>query len=541
MRRVTANRRSLHSHSFSNVPSVKIPRSSFDRSHTHKTTFDAGWLIPVLVDIVYPGDTFNVNSTFFARLATPLKPTMDQLHLDSFFFAVPCRLLWENWERMHGAQDDPGDSIDYTVPQFVNGGGGVPEGSLHDYMGIPTGVDNLPFSCLPARAYNLIWNEWFRDQNLQDSVRVDTGDAQGGTVNDYVLLRRGKRHDYFTSCLPWPQKGDAVSIPLGTTAPVVSTGDGIPEFQIDPSGSSPTTGITLQQNVQTSADNNAFWSADVDDGLVLQNVSAGWDDTKLEADLSSATAQTINALRLAFQTQRMLERDARAGTRINELILSHYGVDTGDARVQRPEYLGGGSTPLTMHPVAQTSSGNFLPNTPLGDLAGFGTITAVNHGFNKSFTEHCVVLGLISVRADLTYQQGLERFWSDETRYDHYYPSLAMLGEQEVLNKEIYADGSAADNDVFGYQERYGHLRYKPSRISGAFRSNAATPLDYWHLSQDFANLPVLGDTFIQDNPPVDRVIATPDEPHFILDSHFQMRCARPMPMFGVPGMIDHF
>lgn len=512
-------------HNFATVPNAEIPRSSFDRSHGYKTTFDAGYLIPIFVDEALPGDTFNLRMQGFARLVTPIFPIMDNMYMDTHFFAVPYRLLWDNWERFNGAQTDPGDSVDFVVPA-MQWSTGAEENSIADYFGIPVNV-GLPagISALPFRAYNLIWNEWYRDQNMQDSAVVNT-DNGPDTQAEYTLLRRGKRHDYFTSCLPWPQKGDSVDLPLGTSAPVIGVGDLQPTWDIDNQ-----TAVKIR-NTGAGANTLAVSATPAGQDFI------SWNDTKLEADLSTATAATINQLRQAFQVQKLLERDARGGTRYTEVIRAHFGVTSPDARMQRPEYLGGGSTPVNISPVAQTSE---TAATPQGNLAAFGTASLNGHGFSKSFTEHCLIIGLVSVRADLTYQQGLNRMWSRETRYDFYWPALSHIGEQAVLNKEIYVQNTAADEDVFGYQERYAEYRYKPSMITGQFRSTATTPLDAWHLAQEFTALPVLDNAFIAENPPIDRITAVPDEPHFLFDSYFSLRCARPMPMFGVPGLIDHF
>lgn len=544
---------SVMSHAFSRVPMAEIQRSTFDRSHAHKTTFDAGYLIPIFIDEALPGDTFNLRMSAFARLATPQKPIMDNMFLDSHFFAVPIRLIWNNWEKFNGAQDDPGDSTDFTVPQMTGpnvAGGGIAVGSLSDYFGLPTGplsggggTTGLTFNSLFHRAYNLIWNEWFRDQNIQDSVVVDKDDGPD-TYTDYVLLRRGKRHDYFTSALPWPQKGPDVALPLGTRAPVYGFGKYTNVWSTGPVGvyetgqSTPVNYATFRQ-IGEGSDDAKF--------IVQQDPNnAGFPG--VYANLTDATAATINALREAFQLQRMYERDARGGTRYTEIIKSHFGVTSPDARLQRPEYLGGGSSPVNIHPVAQTSASPGSPTSSdaQGNLAAFGTASFSGHGFTKSFTEHCVLIGLVSVRADLTYQQGVNRMFNRRTRFDFYWPALSHLGEQEILNREIYANvpdgsGDTQKDGVFGYQERFAEYRYKPSLITGQFRSTAATSLDIWHLSQEFSSLPTLDPTFIVENPPVDRVIAVPSEPHFLLDTYFKMKCARPMPVFGVPGLIDHF
>jgi hypothetical protein len=521
-------------HDFSNVPHANIPRSKFNRSSGHKTTMDFGDLVPIFVDEVYPGDTFNLNLSAFGRLATPINPVMDNMYLDTFFFFVPTRLLWDNWEKFNGEQTNPDDSTDYLIPKVGYPVGGYNTGDLADHFGLPIDVEVGAgvVNALPFRAYNLIYNEWFRDENLVDSVNVPTDDGPDSYPTDYTngaLLKRGKRHDYFTSCLPWPQKGDSVNLPLGTTAPVeLIEGLNVAgimnrAFDDDPTGAG---------DITTDANG---------DLLIGPTDVFGYYDPNgtLEVNLESATATTINDLRQAFQVQRMLERDARGGTRYTEIVRSHFGVTSPDSRLQRPEYLGGGSNPINTTPIAQTSSTD--ATTPQGNLAAFGTVGVSKNGFVKSFTEHGYIIGIASARADLTYQQGINKLWLRDERFDFYWPSFAHLGEQAVENREIYAQGTAADDEVFGYQERYAELRYKPSLVTGAFRSDAAASLDSWHLSQEFTDLPVLGETFITENPPIDRVVAVPSEPDLILDMYFHLNCVRPLPMFGTPGNIDRF
>ncbi len=520
---------SARQHQFSEVPHAGIQRSTFDRSHGLKTTFNAGELVPIYVDEALPGDTFSCNLTAFSRLATPIHPTMDNAFMDTHFFAVPIRLVWDDFEEFMGETKTykaAGSSRldgtpDFTVaapvpPTITAGGSGEAEASLSDYFGIPTQVAGLEFSALWHRAYTLVWNDWFRDENLQAPKTVLT--TSGADATTYALLNRGKKHDYFTSALPWPQKGADVTIPLGTTAKVstdTATGNSLSIYNTDAAG------YELLNRAGTDQINS--------------NGGSGTEANSLYADLSDATAATINQLRLAFATQKFLEIQARGGSRYIEVIKNHFNVTSPDARLQRPEYLGGGSSPVNISPVAQTSSTDSV--TPQGNLSAIGTTVLSGHSFTKSFTEHTIVIGLVSVRTDLTYQQGLNRMFSRETIYDYYWPTLSTIGEQAVKNKEIYAQGSSVDDATFGYQERYAEYRYKPSSVTGKFRSNATGTLESWHYAQEYASLPLLGDSWIQvTDTNVQRTLAVATEPQFIFDSLFKLRCTRPMPVNSIPG-----
>jgi hypothetical protein len=539
-------------HRFSDAPAMYMRRSKFDRSHIYKTTFDSGKLIPVFIDEVLPGDTSRLSVKYFSRLATPVKPIMDNIYLDWFFFFVPNRLVWEHWQNFCFEQEDPDDSTDYVCPTTSLTGksddtlNGI--GTLWDYFGLPTGLSNTisGINALPFRGVYLIWNEWFRDENLQKSVKIQKGDTnevfdgsrvseqpewlQGIPESYLPCPPRGKRHDYFTSSLPWTQKGPGVSIGLAGTAPVLSTKNVSTDYLTPNSGYR---GSVIVQSGHMNINNPTGGGANVDIGMKL-------DDFGLYANLDASSIFTINSLRTAFQMQKFYERLARGGSRYTEVLRSFFGVVSPDARLQRPEFLGSFTKMMNINPIAQTSSTN--DTTPQGNLSAYGVTGAKFHGFTKSFVEHGYVFGFCCARADLTYQQGINRMWTRSTVYDWYWPTFAHLGEQAVLLKEIYATGDTKqDNSVFGYQERYAEYRYKPSVICGKFRSNIKGNLDMWHLSQYFETAPKLNPEFIEEDVPIKRIIAVPSEPQFLIDIGFKYTTVRPMPMFGTPGLVDHF
>jgi len=527
--------RSVMTNQFDQVPQADIPRSSFNLSHGIKTTFDADYLVPIGVWDVIPGDTWNVSTSHFIRLTpTATKhPLLDNVSVTLHYFYVPYRLLWQNFEKFMGAQDDPGDSIDFTIPIVSRSDlAGSGEYSLWDYFGLPIDIvpDDFEVTALPFRAYSKIFDDWYRDENLQDSQQIDMGDGPdtltatpsgSGNVQAFPL-KRGKRFDYFTGALPFPQKGTAVSIPLGTSAPVVGIG-------------AESTLLSIAND--TTGDNRI---------LDLTNTHVSWDTASgtgdsLYTDLTSATNATINDLRLAFQTQRLLERDARSGTRYVETLKAHWGVTSPDFRLQRAEYLGGGSSPVNVSPLAQTSAQPTpAADDTLGQMAGIGTSQGT-HGFTKSFVEHGIIIALANAHGDITYSQGIDRYWTKQTRYEMMYPTLTGIGEQAILNKEIYAQGTSADEDVFGYIPRYEEFRFLNSKVTGLFRPDAAGTLKSWTLTEEFASLPTLGASFIEANlePQLDDVIAIPSEPQFIADFYHKIKAARPLPTYGVPGNID--
>ena len=559
-----------------NPTNLDLSRSTFRRDHSVKLSYNVGDIIPFYVDEVLPGDTFQLKTSMVSRMQTLLTPMMDNLYIDTYFFFVPNRIVWQHWKELMGENTESAwiPTVEYSVPQITAPVGGWNIGTIADYFGIPTGIDNLSVNALPFRAYALIMNEWFRDENLSDPLDIPVNDATVTGVNtgNYITdvakgglpFKAAKFHDYFTSCLPSPQKGPDVTIPVAgsTNMPVMTLADLVPDPGTNPLSFVPYTATLRDSNNQKPQDVIVSRLAGSNSG----NYSGTFNASKVNmplygiSDTYSGSAQpiipnnlwavndgavsaaTINQLRMAFQIQKLYEKDARGGTRYIEVLKSHFGVTSPDARLQRPEYLGGNRIPVNINQVVQ-SSGTQPDGTPLGDTAAFSVTTDVHGDFIKSFVEHGFILGLMVARYDHTYQQGLERFWSRKDRFDYYWPVFANIGEQAVLNKEIFATGQATDNEVFGYQEAWADYRYKPSRVCGEMRSKAQTSLDVWHLADDYSKLPSLSDAWIrEDKANVDRVLAVTSavSNQMFADIYVQCKATRPMPVYSIPGLIDH-
>lgn len=508
-------------HRFSNVPEANIQRSRINRSFTYKTTCSEGYLIPFYNDIMYPGDTFIGRATIFGRMATPVFPIMDNLFVDTFYFGVPWRLVWDKFQEFMGEVNRSGEITTYEIPHRTVTTAYQPN-SLEDYFGLPTKVTGYSHSILPLRAYALVYNDWFRSDYLQDPIGIEFGDYNEDSTHNYddkyVLMRRGKRFDYYTSCLPFPQAGPGVEISLSGDAPVMAITDTQPTPH--------TPGMYIARDGASSTRITAMiWDSGPSD------TSSG----SVYAKLSDLSAVTINTLREAFAMQHFLERLAVGGNRYTEIVYSMFGVKSPDARLQRPEFLGHGQARININPVEQTAQSS--ETSPQGNLAAYAVFRNEHHAFSYSATEHMIILGLLSVRADLTYQQPLWKQWSYKTREELYWPQFSHLGEQAVYTREVDCRGTDSDSTVFGYQERYGECRYYPSLITGLFKSNTDSGLDRWHLSQDFKTAPVLNSDFIVDDPPVSRIVAVPSEPHFYIDIYMDLQCIRPMPIYSAPGL----
>ena len=537
---------------FARVPSIDIQRSKFDLSHGYKTTLDGGYLVPIMVQELLPGDSWSCRATQLCRMTTPIVPFMDNLRVSYFFFAVPKRLVWDDFEDfITGSHKGKLGTTHTTYPtthiyssDWSSSGNKWSSGSIFDYMGIPPPASgkSIEVNALPLRAYNLIYNEWFRDENLCPEAYIDFGDSDGPSAL-YTLRKRGKRKDYFTSALPFVQKGPDVMLPLGGTAPVVGNGmtlglnNGTDDFGFVHTAATHPQAVKSVFGQPVGTVGNAFL-AGINQSI---GVTTNPEKSGLQADLSNATAATINSLREAFAVQHLLERDARNGTRYVESLLGHFRVQSPDFRLQRPEYIGGGRVEFAVNSVAQTGGTSSGVDTPQGNLAAFAQSVG-DVGFNYSSVEHCILIGLACITCDLTYQQGLNRMWSRRQRTDEYWPEFAHLGEQPIYEQEIYATGDESnDKAIFGYQERYAEYRYIPSYITGKLRSTDPQSLDYWHLSQEFAAPPSLSQEFIEENPPFQRVLAVQDEPQFLLDVWFRIKAIRPLPVYSVPSLLDHF
>lgn len=523
-------------YNFAQNPQVGVSRSRFQRNSDNKTTFNTGDLIPVYLDEVLPGDTHQIDVACVMRMATPIFPVMDNAFCDFYFFFVPNRLLWEHWKEFMGENKETAwtPKTEYSVPQVTAPTGGWEEGTLADYLGLPTKVEGISVSALPGRAYGLIYNEWFRNQNVTQPTLVEVTDAttagknDGSATNDSAItlakpLKAAKVFDYYTGALPEPQKGEPITIPLGDTAKIYAYEENGKIFE----GSQDLSNFHIYNEDKKTEGLTAYPG----------NVMLGM--LTLKTDLSNATSATINQLRQAFQIQKLLEKDARGGTRYREVLREHFGVISPDSRMQIPEYLGGYRLPINVSQVIQTSSSD--DTSPLGNTAALSVTTMNKPMFTKSFTEHGFIMGLAVVRTDQTYQQGIERMWSRKGRYDYYWPVLANIGEQAILNKEIYAQGGAKDNEAFGYQEAWADYRYKPNKVTGLFRSNAKQSLDAWHYAQDYDALPTLSTAWMEQNDTeMKRTLAVQSQPDFIADFYFMNKTTRCMPVYSIPGLIDH-
>lgn len=563
--------RNVESHFALNPTRIDMSRSTFDRSASVKTSFNVGDIVPFFLEEVLPGDTFNVRTSKVVRMQTLLTPMMDNVYLDSYYFFVPNRLVWNHWKEFNGENTESAwiPTTEYSVPQITSPSAGWSVGTLADYFGLPTGVGGLSVSALPFRAYALVMNEWFRDQNLQDPLVVPVDDATvvGVNTGNFVIdCAKGglpyiasKYHDYFTSCLPSPQKGPDVTLSVASQGdfPVVA------KLEDVPLSSWPIGSASVPEYLRFKGINGSSWSSSQSggslgvsgasnpalNGAVLSSGSGpdggqvGYPSNLWALNSGNVVVSTINQLRMAFQIQKLYERDARGGTRYIEVLKSHFGVTSPDARLQRPEYLGGNRVPINVNQVIQQSGTGAGADTPQGTVVGMSQTTDSNHDFMKSFTEHGYIIGVMVARYDHTYQQGIERHWSRKTRFDYYWPVFANIGEQAVLNKEIFAQGTAKDNEVFGYQEAWSDYRYKPNRVTGEMRSAYEQSLDVWHLADDYASLPSLSDSWIrEDKNTVDRVLAVKSSvsDQLFADIYVSNRATRPMPMYSIPGLIDH-
>ena len=562
--------RNTESH-FSLSPHVDISRSRFDRSASLKTSFNAGDVVPFFLEEVLPGDTFSVDTSKVVRMQTLLTPMMDNVYLDTYYFFVPNRLVWDHWKEFCGENTESAwiPQTEYTMPQITSPAGqGWSVGTLADYFGIPTGVAGLSVSALPFRAYALIMNEWFRDQNLQDPLVVPTDDSTVAGVNTGTLVTdvakggkpfiAAKYHDYFTSALPAPQKGPDVTIPVATGGNINIVGNGKALAITDGTDLGSWAGlrdsrysvnyaVNLGLDVgSVSSNNGVFATVDAGKAVGVPTLEqlAGHPENSGLIGVQSAIAQaaTINQLRLAFQIQKFYEQQARGGSRYTEVVRSFFGVTSPDARLQRPEYLGGNRVPININQIVQ-QSGTESSGTPQGTVVGQSLTTDKHSDFTKSFTEHGLIIGVMVARYDHTYQQGLNRLWSRKDKFDFYWPVFANIGEQAIKNKEIFAQGNDKDNEVFGYQEAWAEYRYKPNMVTGEMRSAYAQSLDVWHLADDYSTLPSLSDSWIrEDKENIDRVLAVTSavSNQFFADIYVKNYCTRPMPMYSVPGLIDH-